>query len=72
MRAGLLRAGRDERRYAAWFIGKWGVYENPYLADTEHLDLSSTYVSLSFQAADTEQETRSARRRCSLTADPAT
>ncbi|MGH3941400.1 MAG: NACHT domain-containing protein [Pseudonocardiaceae bacterium] len=58
VRAGRLRAGRDERRYAAWFVDKWGQYENPYLADTENLDLNSTYVSLSFQVADTEQETR--------------
>lgn len=54
----LLRAGRPERRYATWFIQKWGQYENPYLDDVESLDLSNTFVSLSFSAQDTGQETR--------------
>jgi len=34
VRAGLMRAGRPERRYATWFVDRWGKYENPYLADT--------------------------------------
>jgi hypothetical protein len=58
VRAGLLWAGRPERRYATWFIQKWGQYENPYLDDVESLDLSNTFVSLSFSAQDTGQETR--------------
>lgn len=58
VRSGLLRSGRPERRYARWFVEKWGVYDNPYLAEAEKLDLSSTYVSLSFRAADSRQETR--------------
>jgi hypothetical protein len=58
VRAGLLRVGRPERRYASWFVGKWGQYENPYLADTENLDLSSTYVSLSVHGPGGVQETR--------------
>lgn len=50
--------GRLERRYAAKFIAKWGAYENPYLADIENLDLSSTFVSLSFHAPDGGHEER--------------
>lgn len=63
VRGGLLRAGRPERRYASWFVGKWGEYENPYLADTEKLDLSSTYVSLSFLGPNQRQETRTVATR---------
>jgi len=38
------------RRYAKWFITrKWGVNDNPYLDDDEHLDLRNTYVPLSFR-----------------------
>lgn len=59
----LMRAGRPERRYAKWFAGKWGVYDNPYLAEPENLDLSSTYVSLSFRVADAGQETRTVATR---------
>lgn len=47
-RAAMLRAGVPRRRYAKWFIGKWGAYENPYLDDIENLDLRNTYVPLSF------------------------
>jgi hypothetical protein len=47
-RAAMLRAGVPRRRYARWFIAKWGVYENPYLDDIENLDLRNTYVPLSF------------------------
>jgi hypothetical protein len=47
----MLRLGRPERTYTGWFIRSWGRYENPYLEDTEHLDLSGTYVSLSFQTS---------------------
>jgi hypothetical protein len=56
--AALMRAGRPERRYPRWFIDTWGQYGNPYLADTEDLDLSSTFVSLSFRAPHSEQGTR--------------
>jgi hypothetical protein len=68
VRAGLMRAGRTERRYASWFVDKWGQYENPYLADTESLDLRSTYVSLSFRAPDADQETRTVATK--VLADP--
>ena len=47
-RVAMLRAGLPRRRYAKWFTGKWGVYENPYLDDIENLDLRNTYVPLSF------------------------
>lgn len=33
VKAGALHAGSGERSYAKWFIGQWGVYENPYLDD---------------------------------------
>lgn len=48
-RMAMLRAGVPRRRYAKWFTGKWGVYENPYLDDIENLDLRNTYVPLSFR-----------------------
>lgn len=57
-RAVRLRVGRPEARYASWFVSTWGVYDNPYLADVENLDLSTTYISLSFRGPDDEQETR--------------
>lgn len=60
VRDGMLRVGRPEHRYASWFIAKWGQYENPYLADTENLDLSTTFVSLAFRERDGDQEVRSA------------
>jgi hypothetical protein len=63
IRVGLLRLGRPEARYASWFISKWGVYDNPYLADTEDLDLSSTYVSLSFRATASDPEIRTAANK---------
>src|ERR1700760_2683767 len=46
----LLRIGVPRRRYARWFSRTWGAYENPYLDDKEKLDLSNTYVPLSFQS----------------------
>jgi hypothetical protein len=49
-RAVLMRAGFPHRKYARWFIRQWGQYENPYLDDTENLDLSNTYVPLSFRS----------------------
>lgn len=48
--AGTLRIGLPRRRYARWFTGRWGIYENPYLDDIENLDLRNTYVPLSFHA----------------------
>ena len=51
-RAVMLRAGLPRRRYAKWFIGKWGIYENPYLDDIENLDLRNTYVPLSFRTEE--------------------
>jgi NACHT domain len=62
-KAGSLRAGRSERKYGAWFIRRWGTYENPYLDDKEDLDLSNTYVSLSLRPPDSDQETRTAAAR---------
>lgn len=56
-RALLLRAGFPQRRYAGWFIRTWGAYENPYLDDRENLDLSNTYVPLSFQSGSAQRET---------------
>ncbi len=58
-RAAMLRLGFPQRKYAAWFVRTWGVYENPYLDDTEHLDLSNTYVPLSFRSEDAGRETLS-------------
>ena len=58
-RAALMRAGFPRRRYAKWFVQRWGVYENPYLDDKENLDLSNTYVPLSFRSQDSDQETLS-------------
>lgn len=54
----LLRAGRPERRYAAWFVRAWGVYDNPYLDDKEDLDLTRTFVSLSFHEPEGDREVR--------------
>ena len=59
LRAILLRAGFPRRRYAAWFVRNWGTYENPYLRDQENLDLSNTYVPLSFQTEGEDRETLS-------------
>ncbi len=58
-RAVLLRAGFPRRRYARWFVRRWGSYENPYLDDRENLDLSNTFVPLSFQAEGAELESLS-------------
>ena len=60
LKAGSLRAGRSERRYGSWFIEHWGKYDNPYLDDTENLDLSNTYVSLSLRPPGSDHETRRA------------
>jgi hypothetical protein len=60
VKVGSLRTGRSERRYASWFIKQWGKYDNPYLDDTENLDLSNTYVSLSLRPPGSDQETRKA------------
>ncbi|MGN9906569.1 NACHT domain-containing protein [Phytohabitans sp. LJ34] len=57
-RGALLRAGRPERRYAAWFVRTWGVYDNPYLDDKEDLDLTRTFVSLSFHEPEGDREVR--------------
>jgi NACHT domain len=46
----LLRLGFPRHAYAEWFIRTWGVYENPYLDDTENLDLNNTNVPLSFRS----------------------
>lgn len=54
-RAMLMRAGFPHHRYARWFTGAWGTYENPYLGEEERLDLLSTYVPLSFQSDDAPQ-----------------
>ena len=48
--AGFLSTGSFRRAYARWFIRTWGSYENPYLDDKENLDLSNTYVPLSFRS----------------------
>lgn len=57
--AALLRLGFPRRRYARWFVRTWGVYENPYLDDKENLDLSNTYVPLSFRSEEAGRETLS-------------
>jgi len=55
-----LPQARDlERRYAQWFIRKWGRLENPYPSDTilpvtEHLD--STFIPLSFRSSSSPDE----------------
>lgn len=51
-----MRGGVPRRSYSRWFVGEWGVYDNPYLDATEDLDLSSTYVPLSFRSDDDSQE----------------
>jgi hypothetical protein len=58
-RFALMRAGLPRRKYARWFVRTWGVYENPYLDDTQNLDLSNTYVPLSFRSQDADGETLS-------------
>jgi hypothetical protein len=55
-RSAMLQAGLPRRRYLRWFAGAWGVYENPYLDDKENLDLSNTYVPLSFHAGPADHE----------------
>lgn len=54
-----MRAGFSRRRYTRWFVQEWGNYDNPYLDDTENLDLNSTYVSLSFHSEKDDMEIRS-------------
>lgn len=56
-RALLLRAGLPRRKYTGWFIRTWGAYENPYLDDRENLDLSNTFVPLSFTEQGAQRET---------------
>ncbi len=58
-RTAMQRAGFPRRKYAGWFVRTWGAYENPYLDDTENLDLSNTFVPLSFQAEGAERESLS-------------
>ena len=53
-----LRLGAPERHYAGWFVKTYGRYENPYLADTERLDLRSTFISLAFRGENDEIERR--------------
>jgi hypothetical protein len=50
--------GVPTRRYCHWFSETYGKYDNPYLADTEDLDLRTTYVSLFFRNPSGEAETR--------------
>jgi hypothetical protein len=54
-----LRVGFPQRRYARWFARTWEIYENPYLDDKENLDLSNTYVPLSFHSNEAARETLS-------------
>jgi hypothetical protein len=56
-RLAVLMLGFPRRRYARWFIRAWGTYDNPYLDDTENLDLSNTYVPLSFHSQEADRET---------------
>ncbi len=56
-RAAMLRAGFPQRRYARWFAGAWGKYDNPYVDDIENLDLRNMYVPLFLTSADVMQET---------------
>ena len=46
--------GLAARSYAVWFARTWGQYENPYLRETEDLDLRHTYVSLAFHGEDAD------------------
>jgi len=55
-RSAALRAGFPRRAYARWFVRTWGVYDNPYLDDVEKLDLTNTYVPLSFHASEADAE----------------
>ena len=48
----LMELGLPYRRYAKRFIEQFGTYDNPYLGETEHLDLRLTYVPLSVQTPD--------------------
>ena len=57
-RAMLVRAGVPRRRYERWFVRRWGKYANPYLDDVEYLDLSNTYISLTFHSAASDAERR--------------
>ena len=50
----LMQLGAPYRRYAKKFIEQFGTYDNPYLGETEHLDLRTTYVPLSVQIANTQ------------------
>ncbi len=58
-RVALLRVGFPRRKYTRWFARTWGAYENPYLDDRENLDLSNTYVPLSFRSGEANRETLS-------------
>ncbi|GAA4447092.1 NACHT domain-containing protein [Phytohabitans houttuyneae] len=42
-------SGSDRRRYGRWFRARYGKVRNIYLDRDEVLDLSATYISLSFQ-----------------------
>jgi NACHT domain len=57
-RLGWLLVRIPERRYAQWFVDTYGRYENPYLDDTEDLDLRRTYVSLYFRGSSQDPEVR--------------
>jgi hypothetical protein len=48
----LMQIGLPYRRYAKKFVEQFGTYDNPYLRETEQLDLRFTYVPLSVQTAD--------------------
>jgi hypothetical protein len=48
--------GAPRRVYARWFVRTWSSYENPYLDDRENLDLSNTYVPLSFRSDEGGRE----------------
>lgn len=56
-RSVLLRAGFPQHRYSAWFVRQWGAYENPYLDDGEGLELTNTFVPLSFRTEGAARET---------------
>jgi hypothetical protein len=50
-RALSLEIGLPYRRYAKKFIKQFGVYDNPYLGESEQFDLRLTYVPLLVQIA---------------------
>lgn len=50
------RLGLPRHIYVRWFTRTWGEYENPYLDDKENLDLSNTYVPLSFHSYEKGNE----------------